>query len=210
MLLEADTVFITMVIELEQAKLEARAGCGEVNADGIPVLDLKGLLPEERIERLIDTLVRRGGYVKDLHGAKNVYYQVNATYFSALGEDERRLLLARAIQMFMPGKPQVWYLDLFAGKNDYAAMERAGAGGHKEINRTNLSAEDIEKRLSWPMVQKQLELLRLWAGCPAFHPEAHITVSAKGSELSFVWEYQGNMVKLVADLKEYNFSIEQV
>ena len=29
-----------------------------------PVLDLKGLLPEERIQGLIDTLVKRGGFVK--------------------------------------------------------------------------------------------------------------------------------------------------
>ena len=42
---------------------------------------------------MIDTLVKRGGFVKDLHGAKNVYYQVNATYYSALGEDDRRMLL---------------------------------------------------------------------------------------------------------------------
>lgn len=58
--------------------------------DGIPLLDLKGLLPEERIQSLIDTVVSRGGYVKDLHGAKNVYYQVNATYYSALGEDDKK------------------------------------------------------------------------------------------------------------------------
>lgn len=48
--------------------------------DGIPLLDLKGLLPDEDIQTMIDTVVSRGGYVKDLHGAKNVYYQVNATY----------------------------------------------------------------------------------------------------------------------------------
>ena len=73
--------------------------------DGIPMLDLKGLLPNKRIEELIDLLVKRGGHVKELHGKKNMYYQVNATYFSALGEDEKKLLLARAIQLFMPGKP---------------------------------------------------------------------------------------------------------
>ncbi len=86
--------------------------------DGIPLLDLKGLLPEEEIQNLIDTIVRRGGLVKDLHGKKNMYYQVNATYYSALGEDDRKMLLARAIQMFMPGKPQVWYLDLFASSKE--------------------------------------------------------------------------------------------
>ena len=93
--------------------------------DGIPLLDLKGLISEERIQSVIDTVVKRGGYVKDLHGQKNVYYQVNATYYSALGEDDKRMLFARAIQVFMPGKPQVWYLDLFAGKNDYEAVKRS-------------------------------------------------------------------------------------
>ena len=112
--------------------------------DGIPLLDLKGLLSEERIQNLIDTIVGRGGYVKDLHGQKNMYYQVNATYYSALGEEDAKMLLARALQLFMPGKPQIWYLDLFAGKNDHEAVKRAGAGGHKEINRTNLTTEQME------------------------------------------------------------------
>lgn len=104
--------------------------------DGIPLLDLKGLLPEDDIRSLIDLIVSRGGMVKNLHGQKNIYYQVNATYYSALGESDSKMLLARAIQMFMPGKPQVWYLDLFAGKNDHEAVRRAGESGHKEINRT--------------------------------------------------------------------------
>ena len=99
--------------------------------DGIPVLDLAGLLPDDRIEDLIRLLVDRGGFVKDLHGNKKMYYQVNTTYYNALGENEQALLLARALQIFMPGKPQVWYLDLFAGSNDYEAVKRAGAGGHK-------------------------------------------------------------------------------
>ena len=63
---------------------------------------------------------------KNLHGQKNLYYQVNATYYSALGESDEKMLLARAIQMFMSGKPQIWYLDLFAGKNDHEAVQRAG------------------------------------------------------------------------------------
>ena len=178
--------------------------------DGIPVLDLKGLLSEERIGALIDVLVARGGYVKDLHGAKNMYYQVNATYFSALGEDERRLLLARAIQVFMPGKPQVWYLDLFAGKNDHEAMRRAGAGGHKEINRTNLTAADIAEGLRRPVVQKQIELLRLRSTCPAFDPDAEISVSADNGRLSVSWYCSGCRASLRADLAtcEYEVTVE--
>lgn len=177
--------------------------------DGIPLLDLKGLLSEERIQNLIDTVVGRGGYVKDLHGQKNMYYQVNATYYSALGEDDAKMLLARALQLFMPGKPQIWYLDLFAGKNDHEAVKRAGAGGHKEINRTNLTAEQMEEALKKPVVARQLELLRFRSTCPAFAKESRITVNSDGNKMEFTWENDGYQAKLMADLKTFEFAITE-
>lgn len=175
--------------------------------DGIPLLDLKGLLDEDSIGRLIDTVVARGGYVKNLHGQKNVYYQVNATYYSALGEDDRRMLLARALQLFMPGKPQVWYLDLFAGRNDYEAMRRAGAGGHKEINRTNLSKADIRAAMERSVVRRQLELLRMRSTCGVFCPEAAVTADADGSRLTLRWETETQEAELSADFADLSFSI---
>ena len=175
--------------------------------DGIPLLDLKGLLDEDSIGRLIDTVVARGGYVKNLHGQKNVYYQVNATYYSALGEDDRRMLLARAVQLFMPGKPQVWYLDLFAGRNDYEAMRRAGAGGHKEINRTNLSKADIQSAMERDVVRRQLELLRMRSTCDVFCPEAAVTADAEGSRLTLRWETEAQQAELSADFADLSFSI---
>ena len=69
--------------------------------DGIPLLDLKGLLPKEEIQSLIDRIVSRGGMVKNLHGQKNLYYQVNATYYSALGESDEKMLLARAYFLYV-------------------------------------------------------------------------------------------------------------
>ena len=176
--------------------------------DGIPLLDLIGILPEERIGALIDLIVSRGGFVKNLHGQKNVYYQVNATFFSALGEDDKKMLLARAIQLFMPGKPQVWYLDLFAGKNDHAAVARAGEGGHKEINRTNLTAADIEAGLQKEVVQKQVELLRLRNSCPAFDWNAAVTAEAEGENLTIRWAYEENEAVLKANLKTFDFTVD--
>lgn len=175
--------------------------------DGIPLLDLKGLLPEEEIQNLIDTIVGRGGLVKDLHGKKNMYYQVNATYYSALGEDDRKMLLARAIQMFMPGKPQVWYLDLFAGKNDHEAVKHAGPAGHKEINRTNLSIEEMEKRLSSQVVAKQIEMLRFRNTCPAFSFDADFSVETEGTKMSITWENNGNIAALHVDFEDYTYEI---
>lgn len=175
--------------------------------DGIPLLDLKGLISEERIQSVIDTVVKRGGYVKDLHGQKNVYYQVNATYYSALGEEDKRMLLARAIQIFMPGKPQVWYLDLFAGKNDHEAVKRAGAGGHKEINRTNLTTKEMEAGLQRDIVLKQLEMLRFRHTFPVFSNESEFSMKCTGSKLFMEWKNKEERAVLKADLSDFNFDI---
>ncbi len=175
--------------------------------DGIPLLDLKGLIPEERIQTLIDTIVERGGFVKNLHGQKNMYYQVNATYYSALGEDDKKMLLARALQLFMPGKPQVWYLDLFAGKNDHEAVKRAGAGGHKEINRTNLTTDQMEELLTRDVVKKQLEMLKFRSEFAAFDFDAELEVKVDGSKMSYIWTKDGYKAQLEAYLETCDFEI---
>lgn len=187
--------------------------------DGIPVLDLRGkavdgitragLLPDDRIEAVMQRVVERGGRIKNLFGPdgqKIAYYQVNATFFSALGEDERKLRLARAIQMFMPGIPQVWYLDLFAGKNNYAAADLGGPGGHKEINRTNLSLAEIDAMLDEPVVRDQLRLIRLRNRSPAFDGVLQID-QAPSHILSLTWRNGGHSVTLMADLTEHSFRV---
>ena len=176
--------------------------------DGIPLLDLKGFLSDDDIEALIDTLVLRGGLVKNLHGQKKMYYQVNSTYYSALGEDDSRMLLARAIQLFMPGKPQVWYLDLFAGKNDIEAVKRAGEGGHKEINRTNLKLSDVQEALKKDVVKKQLELLKLRNTHPAFGFDSDFSMECEGTKLSISWKKGSDRITLKADFKDNSYNIE--
>jgi len=192
--------------ELIQKKIQVvnMLGCH----DGIPLLDLKGLIPEKQIQSLIETVVNRGGYVKNLHGKTNIYYQVNATYYSALGEDDRKMLLARAIQIFMPGKPQVWYLDLFAGKNDYEAVKKAGADGHKEINRSNLRLKDVEAKLLEPVTIKQIEMLRFRNESKAFDFDADMKMETEHEKMKIVWEKDGNIALLEADLNSFTFEIK--
>jgi sucrose phosphorylase len=187
--------------------------------DGIPLLDLRGkqvnavyrpgLLDEEQIEASMERILSRGGRVKNLFGAdgkKIAYYQINATFFSALGEDERKLRLARAIQMFMPGIPQVWYLDLFAGTNDYEAADRGGTAGHKEINRTNLSMAEIEARLELPVVRDQLALIRLRNTSPAFSGEMQVMETEPG-RLHIIWRHPQASATLKADLRDHGFTV---
>jgi sucrose phosphorylase len=108
----------------------------------------------------------------------------------------------------MPGIPQVWYLDLFAGKNDYAAADSGGAAGHKEINRTNLSNDDIAERLSWPVVQDQLALIALRNGSAAFDGRLTIQTS-EPHQLHLHWEHQGCTATLQADLRTLGFRVTQ-
>jgi len=187
--------------------------------DGIPVLDLKGkevngvynkgLLKDAEIEAIMNKIMERGGRVKNLYGAsgkKISYYQVNATFFSALGEDEQKLLLARAIQLFMPGIPQVWYLDIFAGKNDYEAADKGGSGGHKEINRTSLSVQDVENGLKKDVVIGQLAMMKLRNTSRAFKGSVTINDSPE-SGLDIVWKNGKEYAQLMANLKTLTFTI---
>ena len=188
--------------------------------DGIPVLDLKGkevngaynkgLLEDTEIESIMNKIMERGGRVKNLYdpsGNKISYYQINATFFSALGEDEQKLLLARVIQMFMPGIPQVWYLDIFAGKNNYEAADNGGSAGHKEINRTTLTMNDIEQGLKTEVVKKQLEIMHLRNTSTAFsgHVEINDTVDAI---IDVKWVNGDTVAHLKANLQNYGFTIE--
>ena len=187
--------------------------------DGIPVLDLKGkevdgvynkgLLLDEEIENIMSKIMERGGRVKNLYGPsgkKISYYQINATFFSALGEDEQKLLLARAIQIFMPGIPQVWYLDIFAGKNDYEAADKGGSAGHKEINRTTLAIHDIEAGIKSNIVQRQLKLLRLRNTSKAFSGTIRINETSDKT-IDIKWINQNEVAHLMANLKTYTFTI---
>ncbi|WP_299431560.1 glycosidase [uncultured Maribacter sp.] len=202
-------------IVLKEYKTINMLGCH----DGIPVLDLKGkevdgiykdgLLEDAAIEQIMTTIINRGGRVKNLYdpsGKKISYYQVNATFFSALGEEEQKLLLARAIQMFMPGIPQVWYLDLFAGKNNYAAADKGGSGGHKEINRTNLTMKNIKDGLKKDIVKNQLKIIHLRNTLKAFSGTVDF-IKTSDNMLNIEWKNGSNIATLKVNLKTLSFTI---
>lgn len=204
-------------IRVKKLKTINMLGCH----DGIPLLDLRGnnhcdadrtgLLEDAQIETLVEIITKRGGLLKNLYGPdgkKIAYYQVNATFFSALGENEHKLLLARAVQLFMPGTPQVWYLDLFAGKNDYAAVKQEGPADHKEINRTNLTLQEIEKGLNRSIVHDQLALIRLRNTSKAFGGISAVSNGGEDHKLQITWQHESSRAELTADFKDYSFIIK--
>ena len=201
------------------AKEQLDAGVRCINMlghhDGIPLRDPRGIVPDERVDAAEKRMVERGGRRKCIHNGRDLEnaanleaYQMDIAYYSAIGCDDRKMLLARAVQIFMPGKPQVWYQDLLAGANDLEIFERVPDADNREINRHNYTLEEIRENLRRPVVAKQLEMLRFRNTHPAFAGNAVITAEQPDSRtLVLRWEDGGAFAELKADFGNISYEI---
>ena len=175
--------------------------------DGIGVVDVVDLLTPEEIEETKENLYAQGANVKKKYSSEEYnnldIYQINCTFYSALGNRDDAYLLARAIQFFAPGIPQVYYVGMLAGENDLELLEATKEG--RNINRHYYSVEEVEENLKRPVVQKLRDLMRFRSECPAFDGEC--ICEAEGTKLRI--ERSNGEVKAVleADLESYEFTI---
>lgn len=178
--------------------------------DGIGIVDVKDLLPDEEIETVKEQMYSQGANVKKIYSSEAYnnldIYQVNTTYYSALGNNDDAYLLARAIQFFAPGIPQVYYVGMLAGSNDIELMERTKNG--RDINRHYYTAEEVEKEQSRPVVQKLKELMVLRNTHPAFSLDGTIEVSTDDDLLIITRKYGTESITLKANLSTYQFDIK--
>ena len=177
--------------------------------DGIGVVDVHGLLPKELIERTRDRLYGRGGIVKQRYSGAAYHnldvYQINCTYFSALENREQAYLLARAIQFFAPGIPQLYYVGLLAGANDIQLVERTKLG--RDINRHGYSRAEAEAACKRSVVQRLLRLMRFRNESTAFAGRLEIAPT-EPHLLSLLWRNGAHTARLDADLRTHRFSIQ--
>ena len=81
------------------------------------------------------------------------------------------------------------------------------AGGHKEINRTNLTCSDIAAGMKKPIVQKQIELLRMRNQFPVFSANAKIMAETNGTKMDIRWQSGSEEAILQIDFGDYSFSV---
>lgn len=184
--------------------------------DGIGIVDVgpsdlkpgePGLLTPEQIDALVEAIHDGSrGTSRQATGAaaSNLdLYQVNCTFFDALGQDDDRYLLARLLQLFVPGIPQVYYVGLLAGANDMSLLASTGVG--RDVNRHHYARNEIDDALERPVVRSQLDALRLRAQHPAFAGEFTWTVD--GTEAELVWETEGDRAVLSLDVTDASFQV---
>ena len=146
--------------------------------DGIGVVDVKDILTDEEIDYASNELYKVGANVKRKYSSAEYnnldIYQINSTYYSALGDDDVKYFLARLIQAFAPGIPQVYYVGLLAGKNDLKLLEETKEG--RNINRHYYSNEEIAEEVQRPVVKALLNLFSFRNRSEAFDLEGTIDV----------------------------------
>ncbi len=187
--------------------------------DGIGVIDVgadsaadgsgdPGLLEPAAIDRLVETIHQRsGGQSRKATGAaaSNLdLYQVNCTFLDALGGREADYLIARALQFFAPGIPQVYYVGLLGGRNDMDLLARTGVG--RDINRHYYTPAEVDAALENPLVQKLMDLMRLRNTHPAFAGEFTVDAPAE-NRIDLRWNHGEHWIALHADLSVPNASI---
>jgi sucrose phosphorylase len=175
--------------------------------DGIGVVDVRGLLTDGEIDKTRELLFTRGASLKRVYNTEAYnnldIYQINCTYYSALGNNDEAYLMARGIQLFAPGIPQIYYVGMLAGKNDIELVETTKNG--RDINRHSYSVEEVAREIERPVVQKILKLMRFRNEFPAFDGECEAISS--GSELIIRRVTGGYSAELVADMRSYVCSI---
>ena len=178
--------------------------------DGIGVVDAADLLTPEQSEYTVDKLYSMGSNVKRKYSSSEYgnldIYQINCTFYSALGENDDIYIMARAIQCFVPGIPQIYYVGLLAGSNDLDLVESTRQG--RDINRHNYTREEVETESSRSVVERLKNLLRFRRECSAFDGEFGLP-AAGDSLLIIQWTTEGETVRLEADLETSSCFIER-
>lgn len=178
--------------------------------DGIGVVDVKDLLSDEEAEMTRESLYSKGANVKKIYSTEAYnnldIYQINCTYYSALGNDDQAYLLARAIQCFAPGIPQIYYVGLLAGVNDIELLESTKEG--RNINRHYYTLEEIEQEVERPVVQELFKLLRFRNNSPAFDGDIQVE-QVDDNNLIITWVHENSAAKLSANLLTKQFQITE-
>ena len=182
--------------------------------DGIGVVDARDLLTDEELDYTSEQLYKVGANVKRVYSSEKYnnldIYQINSTYYSALGNDDASYLLSRVLQCFAPGIPQIYYVGLLAGENDIDLLEATKEG--RNINRHYYTLEEIEKEVERPVVKQLLSLLRYRNTSKAFDLEGEIQITTPDEstiEIVRTSADKETKARLVANLATKEFMIEE-
>lgn len=184
--------------------------------DGIGIVDVgpegdkPGLLTAQQIDVLVNQIhSNSNGQSLQATGAaaNNVdLYQVNCTYIDALGNNQQDYLLARAIQFFAPGIPQVYYAGVLGLNNDMALLAQSQVG--RDINRPFLDKETLTNAVQSSFFAAMRQLILLRNSHPAFNGDFSIILGDDHRNLNLSWNNDSSHISLHLDLNTHTATIK--
>jgi sucrose phosphorylase len=169
--------------------------------DGIGLRPAEGLLNDEEIATLINTMQSFGGKISwstGTHGVKRPY-EINIALFDALqgttkGPDDwavERFICAHAIMIALEGVPAFYIHSLLGTHNDYDNMEDRGY--NRAINRHQWVLADLQEVLdddnteNYRVYNLLKKIIMIRQQQPAFHPNATQFTLHTGDQLFSFW-----------------------
>ncbi len=180
--------------------------------DGIGVVDARDILTPEEIKYTSEELYKVGANVKKKYSSAEYHnldvYQINSTFYSALGDNDKKYFIARLLQIFAPGIPQVYYVGMLAGKNDIGLLEKTKEG--RNINRHYYSRQEVSKEVRRPVVQSLLNLFKFRNTNAAFDLNGNVKSSSPNeNEIEIIRKNKdsSHQVNLHVNLKKLTYRV---
>ncbi len=174
--------------------------------DGIGLRPAEGLLSEDEIDTLINTMQQFGARIswRAAEAGKNKAYEMNISLFDAFqgttnGPDKwqiPRFICAHSIMMALEGIP-AFYLNSLVATNNYE--EGVELSKHnRTINRYKWNVDDLDQVLDdsgthhAKVFNRLTELIRIRCQQPAFHPNATQFTLHLGDQIFGFWRQSIN------------------
>lgn len=166
--------------------------------DGIGVRPLEGLIPDTEYHQLLERIRALGGRIsmkRNSDGSESPY-ELNITYFNALGEPHEpaptdlhlaRFICSQTIAMSLKGIPAIYFNSLVVGQNNDRGVQETGRA--RTINRGKWDLQQLSRDLDdghtipSRIYKEYSRLLKLRSSHPAFHPDGPQEVYAIRPEL---------------------------
>lgn len=185
--------------------LDTHDGYGVI--DGGPINGKPGLITQDEMAAIFKKAEENTGGHSAIASVIPQWFslphQINATLPNIVSNDEAYVAM-RAVQFFLPGEPQVYYVGLFNGMDDRELFAKTGQG--RDTNRHIYSPAEIQAALQQPVTKAIIALAKL-RNLPVFEGDFSWNVLSE-SEISVVWKSPADAIELRINTKASSFEIK--
>ena len=184
--------------------LDTHDGYGVI--DGGPIGGRPGLITQEEMAHIFRVAEKNTGGHSAIASVVPQWFtlphQINATLPNIVANDTGYVLM-RAVQFFLPGEPQVYYVGLLNGMDDRELFQKTDQG--RDVNRHHYTPDEIQAALSQPVTQAIIALARLRKH-RAFAGSFSWKVTGDAS-MQLSWENGDQSLRLEIDTAKPQFEI---